>query len=753
MRDIIDEFVAETREGLEAIEADLLALEADGSDEAAINRLFRVVHTIKGTAGMLGFDGLVKVAHAGETLMSRVRDGAAFTPRAAELLLATHDVIETAAEHLATSDNEPDLQADQLVVDLLAEADSAQPAGAVAEAPSAPEPAAAPAIAESVAPEPVAPEPVVAEIVEPTAESSPVEKIVPAQESEPVEAPAPEAPVVVEASAPVTPAPAPAPAPVAEAPKAAPAPVAPAPATPKADAHKVEADTSIRVSTRLLDRLMDLAGELVVARNQVLASGAADLDAAGGVLSQVTSELQEEVMRTRLQPLSTIWSKFPRTVRDLARACGKQVELEMDGAETLLDRSLIQAVRDPMTHAVRNSIDHGIETPEARVAAGKPECGRILFSARHEGGHVIIEIGDDGAGIDPEKIRTKGIERGLVTPEAAGRMTDAEVLQLIFAPGFSTAEKVSDVSGRGVGMDVVRTSLEDIGGSVELDSKVGVGTLIRMVIPLTLAILPVVLLRCADRRYALARSHLVEVVETSDGLGRIEEVAGAPVLRLRGELLPLTSLHERLSVPGEAAAQVIVVVRANDREYGLRVDEVDELAEIVVKPLSGLARKVPVFQGATVLGDGDVALIIDANGIADEIGVTSHTSVEQLVSAKHGDAVVLCQLGDGQVVGLMLDQVERLVEADMQRSSGQDVCLVDGEVISVVCASGEESLVAVCEIPGGRIAVALREIRGMHDATIERLDGARLAGRVLVDGQIIDVLDPAKLAAHEGALS
>ena len=308
------------------------------------------------------------------------------------------------------------------------------------------------------------------------------------------------------------------------------------------------ADSTIRVDVGLLDKLMNLVGELVLSRNQIMQFAANHEDSTFMATTQhlnlVTGELQEGVMKTRMQPIGNVWNRFPRVVRDLAVACGKQVRVEMEGAETELDRTIIEAIKDPMTHLVRNSVDHGIESPQDRVAAGKPAEGRLYLRAYHEGGQVNIEISDDGGGINPEKIRDKALQKGMITAEQAARMSEREIVNLIFLPGFSTAEKVTNVSGRGVGMDVVKTNIEKIGGNVDVQSRSGMGTTLKIKIPLTLAIIPALMVVVGEQRYAIPQVSLLELVRLDGELARkgVEMIHGAPVYRLRGRLLPLVYL-------------------------------------------------------------------------------------------------------------------------------------------------------------------------------------------------------------------
>jgi two-component system chemotaxis sensor kinase CheA len=396
------------------------------------------------------------------------------------------------------------------------------------------------------------------------------------------------------------------------------------PVSPDAVIHR---EVSVRLGVGLLDRLMNLVGELVLARNQVLQRSAespdASLVAAAQRLSLITSELQEGIMKTRMQPISAVWSKFPRVVRDLAIACGKRVQLELSGEDTELDRSVLEAIRDPLIHIVRNSVDHGLETAEERRAAQKSETGLIRFRAFHEGGMVNIEVIDDGRGIDPAVVTEKAIERGLIDRARGERLGDWEALHLIFLPGFSTAQALTRVSGRGVGMDVVKTSVERIGGTVDIQSRLGRGTKIHFKIPLTLAIVPALIVTCRGGRYAIPQVNLVELVRL-EGPHAVEYVRDAPVHRLRGQLLPLTFLQSVLggTAPGRNAGDLtMIVLRADNRTFGLVVDDVADSQEIVVKPLGRELSRVPIFAGATIMGDGKVALILDVFGIAERVGI------------------------------------------------------------------------------------------------------------------------------------
>jgi two-component system chemotaxis sensor kinase CheA len=395
---------------------------------------------------------------------------------------------------------------------------------------------------------------------------------------------------------------------------------------------------TIRVGVNVLDKLMTLVGELVLARNQLLQISSTledtGLQAVSQRMNMIATELQEEVMKTRMQPIGNIWGQFPRTVRDVALGCGKEVDIEMEGKETELDKTIIEAIKDPLTHLVRNSVDHGIELPEVRVKAGKPRSGRLILRAFHEGGQVNIEISDDGGGLSAERIRNKAIERGLIKADHAHHLSEREIFNLIFLPGFSTAEKVTNVSGRGVGMDVVKTNVEKIGGLVDLQSTLGEGTTVRVKIPLTLAIIPALVVTCGGERYAIPQVSLLELVrlEVDEVAKGIELVHGAPVYRLRGRLLPLVYLNQELNLSADTSAEAdtdravnIVVLQADERQFGLVVDQINDTEEIVVKPLRKQLKMVKIFAGSSIMGDGKVALILDVLGLAQRASVVTET--------------------------------------------------------------------------------------------------------------------------------
>lgn len=408
-------------------------------------------------------------------------------------------------------------------------------------------------------------------------------------------------------------------------------------------------------------------------------------------------------MKTRMQPIGNVWGKFPRLVRDLSSLLGKQVRIEMEGKETELDKTIVEAIKDPLTHLVRNSVDHGIESPEARRAAGKPEEGCLLLRAYHEGGQVNIEITDDGAGLNFERIRKKAVEKGLIGADQAARMSEREAAQLILLPGFSTAEQVTSVSGRGVGMDVVKTNIEKIGGTLDVQSRPGQGTTVKIKIPLTLAIIPALIVTTGGDRYAIPQVSLLELVllEGEQVKRSIEFVHGAPVYRLRGKLLPLINLSKRLGLSGTTeepafAGSVvnIVVLRAYDRQYGLVVDKVNDTEEIVVKPLSRQLKGLSEYSGTTIMGDGTVALILDVLGLAVASGLTevrepSHASSgqDEVQASQETQTLLVVDLGDARRFALptsMISRLEKVAAAAIEHANGRQVIQYRGSILPLV---------------------------------------------------------------------
>lgn len=537
---------------------------------------------------------------------------------------------------------------------------------------------------------------------------------------------------------------------------------------------------TIRVGVKVLDRLMNLVGELVLARNRLLQSHPEEPDggfeAATQRLNLITTELQDEVMKTRLQPISTVWNKFPRTVRDLALACAKQVRLEMQGEDVELDRTILETIRDPLLHLVRNAIDHGIEMPEVRQQAGKSPAGTLTLRAFHEPGRVNLEVSDDGAGLNRERISEKAIERGLVSAAQTTDMPDRDVFQLIFRPGFSTAERVTHISGRGVGMDVVKTNVEAIGGMVEVNSVAGRGATFMIRLPLTVAIMPALMVRSGGERFAIPQVNLVELIRHEAGnTGRIEKIQGTPVYRLRGLLLPLLSLNGELQLAnangqGDDAAVSIVMVRADKREFGVIVDEIMDTQEIVVKPLDRQLMRIGIYAGATILGDGRVALILDIHGLAQRAGLMS-TKAESTANGTDNahpptndvqrPASLIVQCPDHRPRAIPLSSIWRLEEicrASIEMLGGQEVIQCDGEIIPLLRLGDE----AVTAIPSPNIplpVVLCRATERKIGLVVERfLDIAEegplpqhvasdgLLQGTVIQGKVTELLDVPRLA-------
>jgi two-component system chemotaxis sensor kinase CheA len=463
-------------------------------------------------------------------------------------------------------------------------------------------------------------------------------------------------------------------------------PAAPAEAPPAAPLEGKEsavAAQTIRVSVDLLENLMTMVSELVLTRNQLLQIVRRQKDSEFSVplqrLSHVTSELQEGVMKTRMQPIGNAWAKLPRLVRDLSLELKKKIELQMIGADTELDRQVLELIKDPLTHMVRNSADHGVETPDVRVAAGKSETGRITLNAYHEGGHIIIEISDDGRGLDINRIRAKVLQNGLASESELDQMSDQQIHQFIFRAGFSTAAAVTSVSGRGVGMDVVRTNIEKIGGTVELKSVFGRGSTFVIKIPLTLAIVSALIVESCGERFAVPQISVVELVRASEqSEHRIERIKGTPVLRLRDRLLPLISLERLLRLdrePGaDASERFIVVTQVGTYSFGIMVDRVFDTEEIVVKPVAPILRHLTLFSGNTILGDGSVIMILDPNGIATssgEMAVTDGAAAEKIAARDtRGNEVttlLVFRAGGGAPKAVPLSLVARLEEIDLEK--------------------------------------------------------------------------------------
>lgn len=660
MDEILNEFLIETSEALDQVDRDLVALEESPENKDRLDNILRVVHSLKGTSGFLGLHQLESITHIGENLMTRLRDGSiSLTEEITTTLLQLIDSVRSIVCSLEETRTEGSEDFSPLIEKLT--------------------------LLQTTEPSPATPAST-SEITSPTVTTNDI-KLPEKERSENV-------PPLMESFSEQ----------VKESTNQKP--------QMKDTTHTASvAESTIRVDVHLLDTLMNMVGELVLARNQILQHtiGSSNCDsnllAAAQRLNLITSELQEGVMKTRMQPIGSLWSKLPRVVRDLSVSCNKKVKVEMEGRETELDKTLLEAIKDPLTHIVRNSIDHGLESPEERLQTGKPEVGTLYLRAYHESGQVTIEIADDGKGINPEVIREKAIDKGVITAEQAARMNTHAILNLIFTPGFSTAQKVTNISGRGVGMDVVRTNIERIGGSIDIQSNPGTGTTLRLRIPLTLAIIPGLIVTAANERFAIPQVNLLELVrlDKNDKNKHIEFIHNAPVYRLRGKLLPLVYLRDELQldepVTEEDSSDTIVnivVLSAEDQQFGLVVDDIKDTQEIVVKPLSQSINDISVLAGATIMGDGQVALILDTTGIAKQAGILVDSKESHLIeneedeimsTSENKQTMLVFKIGDSQHMAIPLNQVSRLEEiplSQIEESSGFEVVQYRDEIVPLL---------------------------------------------------------------------
>jgi two-component system, chemotaxis family, sensor kinase CheA len=711
MDDLIADFLTETNESIADLDVALVKLERTPDDQATLSLIFRLVHTIKGTCGFLGLPRLEHVAHAAENVLGKVRDGVLVaTPDTVTLVLTALDRIKAIVAGLAASGTEPAGDDRELIEALNATAASNVPEAATPPVPTAPEPE---------------------------------------QEAAP--------PVVETAPAPAT---------------------APAQAAPEAPhGEPVAANQTIRVTVDVLEDLMTLVSELVLTRNQLLQLARNQENNGFTVplqrLSHITSDLQEGVMKTRMQPIGNAWNKLPRLVRDLSHEMDKKIELTMLGADTELDRQVLELIKDPLTHMVRNSGDHGLETPAERRAAGKSETGHITLNAFHEGGHIIIEITDDGRGLPLDKIRAKVLKNGLATEAELAGMSEAHLQRFIFRAGFSTASVVTAVSGRGVGMDVVKTNIEKIGGTIDLKSVAGVGTTFTIKIPLTLAIVSALIVEAGSERFAIPQISVVELVRAQKEAGHghneagsesvIERINDTPVLRLRDRLLPLVNLNDLLALGcshNDESGAYIVVTQVGANSLGIIVDRVFDTEEIVVKPVAPILRHVTMFSGNTILGDGSVIMILDPNGIARGTGIgasgeakaMSSSAIDALRSTER-TAMLLFRAGGEQKLAVPLGLVARLEDIPRDKievSCGAPVTQYRGKLMPLVALSDsldtEKPRQSVLVFNDGDHTMGLM-VDEIVDVVEDRLNielsGARpgLLGSAVIAGLATDVID------------
>lgn len=812
--EIVAEFLVESYENLDRLDQDLMALEEVPDDRNRLSSVFRTIHTIKGTSGFLAFNKLERVTHVGESLLVQLRDGKMrFNSVIASGLLALVDAVRQIMANIEAGHGEGDADYSEIVATLerlqvtggvetsatelepteaqraselleaiaeqvgaMAEKDAAIAAEEMTAVPtkkrkgarrrkklagSGDSGGAATAVMEMVAPSASHLAIVSQKFSQPTADN--VASCRPAEFSSEhaatydVPQKSANRDAVSKAGTPDD-----------------------GDATDKGQSHSVS-DSTVRIDVTLLDKLMNLVGELVLVRNQILqyspSTEDASLIAASQRLNLITTELQEGVMKTRMQPIQNVWAKLPRVVRDLSMTCGKKVQVKMEGAETELDKTILEAIRDPLTHIVRNSVDHGIETPEVREAKGKPAEGTLLLRAFHEGGQVNIEICDDGGGINLTRVKEKAVSQGLISAEQAAAMSERELMNLILLPGFSTAATVTNVSGRGVGMDVVKTNVEKIGGTLEINSVYGEGTTLRIKIPLTLAIVPALMVTCGDDRYAIPQNNLVELVRLEgERVQRdIEHIHDVPIYRSRGNLLPLLYLDEQLQLrpartgveSSQEAVVNIVVLSAEGRQFGLVVGQINDTQEIVVKPLGRHLKETSTYAGVTIMGDGAVALILDVLGIAKRAGVVSesrdrnkaqHNAKEQ-TGGEQKHTLLLLGLGEDQRMAMPLSLVARLEEipvSSIERADGQQVVQYGGQIMPLIhlgdilqsghsSAADAKTLQVVVYSENGRsVGLVVDRILDIVETTLAiQHSGKRtgVLGSAVIQSRVTDLLD------------
>jgi two-component system chemotaxis sensor kinase CheA len=726
MDDLLREFVTETSESLDVVDVELVRFEQDPNNAKILDNIFRLVHTIKGTCGFLGLPRLEALAHAAETLMGKFRDGAPASGEAVTLILATIDRIKIILESLESDQREPEGVDDDLITSLEGMIDRISVGGAKPESEHS-----VGTLVHQVLERPL-------REGEDTLDDLELAFRNTAIETEPAKSPKPAASAVD--------------------------------AAVKEDETGKSANQSIRVTVDTLERLMTMVSELVLTRNQLLEivrrHEESEFKTPLQRLSNVTAELQEGVMKTRMQPIGNAWQKLPRIVRDLSNELGKKIDLEMQGADTELDRQVLDLIKDPLTHMVRNSADHGLETAEERRAVGKPEHGLIRLSAYHEGGYIIIRIADDGRGLDTAQIKAKAIAQGLASEVDAEKLPEAQIHKFIFSPGFSTAAKVTNVSGRGVGMDVVRNNIDQIGGTIDVKSVAGAGSSFTIKIPLTLAIVAALIVEAGGHRFAIPQLSVVELVRARSGSEhRIESIKNTRVLRLRDKLLPLISLRQLFGLDtdaGEINAGFIVVTQVGSQTFGIVVDGVFHTEEIVVKPMSSKLRHISMFSGNTILGDGSVIMIIDPNGVAQAFGTNvasqvaaaEASEIKPAPSAGSSTSLLVFRAGSMQPKAVPLSLVTRLEEIDAQKielSNGRHMVQYRGHLMPLISMSenvrvkGEGAQPLLVFSDGSRsMALVVDEIVDIVDDTLNiqvASENPGVLGSAVVRGHATEIID------------
>ena len=724
MDDLLREFVTETNESLDLVDVELVRFEQDPNNAKIINNVFRLVHTIKGTCGFLGLPRLEALAHAAEALMGRFRDGVPATSDAVTLILAAIDRIKGILDSLEREQREPDGSDADLIGGLT---HMAAGLSAPKTAPAEVQHHSVGTLVEQVLERPLLPGEDSLDDLERAFRATPVEP--PQHQTK---------------------------SPLGEGGK---------------DDDQKNGNQSIRVSVETLERLMTMVSELVLTRNQLLEIGRRHEESEFKTplqrLSNVTAELQEGVMKTRMQPIGNAWQKLPRIVRDLCNELGKEIDLDMQGAETELDRQVLDLIKDPLTHMLRNSADHGLETPAERRAAGKPERGRIRLSAWHEGGFIVIQVADDGRGLNTERIKAKALAQGLATESEIEKLTEAQIQKFIFAPGFSTAAEITSVSGRGVGMDVVRNNIDQIGGTIDVRSVPGVGLSFTIKIPLTLAIVSALIVEAAGDRFAIPQLAVIELVRArADSDHRIERIKDTAVLRLRDKLLPLARLSNLLGLARAPADDLeggfIVVTQVGPQTFGIVVDAVFHTEEIVVKPMSSKLRHIAMFCGNTILGDGSVIMIIDPNGIAQALGRTAASQLHgaaaeetavAAVASEQSTSLLVFRAGSAQPKAVPLALVTRLEEIDARKielSNGRHMVQYRGQLMPLVTmnanvqvrAEGAQPLLVFSD--GARsMALVVDEIVDIVEdrLEIEVAGSDGVIGSAIIKGQATEIID------------
>jgi two-component system chemotaxis sensor kinase CheA len=739
MDDLLREFLTETNESLDTVDVELVRFEQEPNNAKILDNIFRLVHTIKGTCGFLGLPRLEALAHAAETLMGKFRDGMPVTGDAVTLILSTIDRLKEVLGGLEQNEAEPEGSD----ADLIGELERMAIAATVAPPPKeAPKPAAAAAGGTLVAQtleRPLRPGEVSLDELERAFRETAVEVTPPKAEAAP-KAEAKPKPAKIERK------------------------------LGGEDEEKIDkvANQSIRVNVDTLENLMTMVSELVLTRNQLLEIVRRHEESEFKVplqrLSNVTAELQEGVMKTRMQPIGNAWQKLPRIIRDLASELKKDIELEMHGAETELDRQVLDLIKDPLTHMVRNSADHGLETPEQRRAAKKPEKGTIRLSAYHEGGHIIIEIADDGRGLNTARIRQKAIENMLATESELEKMTEAQIHKFIFAAGFSTAAEVTSVSGRGVGMDVVRNNIDQIGGTIDVKSVPGEGSSFLIKIPLTLAIVSALIVEAGGERFAIPQLAVIELVRAqANSEHRIERIKDTPVLRLRNKLLPLIHLKKLLKMDDGAGSEpengFIVVTQVGNQTFGIVVDGVFHTEEIVVKPMSTKLRHIAMFSGNTILGDGSVIMIIDPNGIAQTVGSAGTQGADASDAQQAGKvektvSLLVFRAGSQQPKAVPLSLVTRLEEIDCKKielSNGRHLVQYRGQLMPLIRVSDEVRVrtegaqpLLVFSDTGRSMGLVVDEIVDIVEDRLDIQVGSDvqgILGSAVIKGQATEIVD------------